>query len=1030
MNPTQRLIGSLLVSLCALPALADEVKVDSDTFGGMEARAIGPAAMSGRIAAVDAVAGDRLTIYVGAASGGVWKSVDGGLQFKPVFDKMTTQSIGAIKVDPRDAKTIWVGTGESWTRNSVSIGDGVYKSSDGGESWNRVGLETSERIARIVVDPSSSDTVFVCATGHLFDDHKERGVYRTKDGGKSWEKVLFVAEDVGCGDLAIDPQDGRILYAGMWQVRRKPYFFSSGGPKSGLYKSSDGGTSWRKITKGLPEGDLGRIALAVSPVRPSLLFASVESKKSGFYRSDDLGESWALQNSSAAVSGRPFYFSNMVADPKSLERVYKTTYNLHVSDDAGKTWSGLGGNYHGDTHALWVHPQQTDMLLLGTDGGLYQSLDRGAHWRFIATLPVSQFYHVSYDMQFPYNVYGGLQDNNSWTGPSRKPGGIGNKHWSALLGGDGFWAFPDPTDEDLVYAEYQGGNLFRIRKTTSETKDIKPTPKEGEPKYRYNWNSPIHMSETQPGTLYFASQFLFRSKDRGESWERMSPDLTTNDPQKQKQNESGGLTRDNSTAENHCTIFTISESPLDGSVVWVGTDDGNLQVTRDGGKSWANVAANVGVPKATWVSRVEASRFDPATAYATFDGHMTGDMKAYVYRTSDFGKTWQSLASDDLKGYAHVVKEDRVDRDLLFVGTELGLYASVDGGKQWGQFTAGLPSVAVRDLVIHPREGDLIIATHGRGIYILDDLTPLRGLTPQVLGSDAALLPSRPAQLLIPNFGGADWSGDDQYEGRSVGEVAYVTYYLKKRHIVGDLKIELYDASGKLLSTMPGGKRRGLNRVEWAMRQPAPRFPAGAGIIVSAGAFFGPRAPEGSYTVKLIKGKETLTGEVKLVPDPRVHYSDQDKKLQQETTWKLYALVEQLTFLVDSITGVRDQTKARAEKLPAADALRKRLEALSETMESQRKALVATQEGEGISGEEKLREELGMLYGNVNFHDGRPSDSQLNRMGVLAKELSGARARFDAEAKGLDSLNALLKTHKLDPVTPMTEAEWRKPAGS
>jgi photosystem II stability/assembly factor-like uncharacterized protein len=1031
MTRNARLLVGLFAIVCAQPGAADDVKVDSDTFGGLEARSIGPAAMSGRIAALDAVPGDRLTIYAGAASGGVWKSVDGGLQFKPVFDKAGAQSIGAIKVDPQNPKTLWVGTGETWVRNSVSVGDGVYKSTDGGDSWTRTGLEASERIARIAIDPKASDTVFVCVTGHLYDDSKERGVYRTKDGGKTWENVLFVAEDTGCGDLAMDPQDARVLYAGMWQVRRKPYFFTSGGPKSGLYKSTDGGTTWRRITKGLPDGDLGRIALAVSPVRPAVVYATVEAKQSGFYRSDDLGETWALENTSSAVSSRPFYFSLLVADPKNLERVYKTGYSLSVSDDAGKTWSGLGGNYHGDTHAVWLHPANPDQMLMGTDGGLYQSLDRGAHWRFIATLPVSQFYHVSYDMEFPYNVYGGLQDNNTWYGPSRKPGGIGNKHWNALTGGDGFWAFPDPTDADLVYSEYQGGNLFKTRKSTGEAKDIKPTPRESEPKYRFNWNTPIHVSEAQPGTLYFGAQFLFRSRDRGENWERISPDLTTSDPQKLKQAESGGLSRDNSTAENHCTIFTISESPKNTSVVWAGTDDGNVQLTRDAGKTWTNVTANLaGLPKATWVSHIEASGFEEGTAYASFDGHMTGDMKTYVYRTADFGKSWQSLATADLKGYAHVVKQDRVNQDLLFVGTESGLFASVDGGKQWGQFMAGLPSVAVRDLVIHPRENDLVIATHGRGVYILDDLTPLRSLTPQLLASDVSFLPSRPAMLLIPSFGGADWSGDDQYEGRSVGEVAYLTYYLKKRHIIGDLKLEVYDASGKLLSSMPGGKRRGLNRVEWPMRQPAPKFPAGAGVIYSVGSLFGPRAPEGSYTVKLIKGKETFTSEVKLVPDPRVSYPAEDKKLQQETTWKLYAQVEKLTYLVDSITSVRDQARARAEKLPARDALRKQLDSLSESMEAQRKSLVATQEGEGISGEEKLREELGMLYGNVNFHDGRPTGSQLNRMAVLGKELDAARGKFEAAAKGLEAVNSQLKARKLDPVTTLTEVEWRGKSAS
>src|SRR5262249_2379956 len=495
-----------------------------------------------------------------------------------------------------------------------------------------------------------------------------------------WEKVLFVANDTGCSDLAIDPADGKTVYAGMWQFRRKPDFFTSGGPKSGLYRSTDGGTTWKKVVKGLAPGDLGRISLTVSPVDPSVVFAAVESKRdkkipgsedSSFYRSNDRGETWTRQTSAFAVTGRPFYFSNMAADPKVVDRVYKTTFNLHVTDDAGKSWSALGGNYHGDTHAIWINQKNNEELLVGTDGGVYHSRDRGAHWRFVASLPVGQFYHVSHDSADPYNVYGGLQDNLVWYGPSRYPGGIVASKWTSLLFCDGFWTFVDPTDVDLVYAECQGGWLLRARKSTRELTDIRPRPREGEPKYRFNWNPPIHISPTQRDTIYVGSQFLFRSGDRGESWDRISPDLTTNDPQMQRQEESGGLTRDNSTAENHCTIYAIAESPKDKDVIWAGTDDGNLQVTRDGGKSWTNVVGNVpGLPKGTWVSYVDASPYDAGKAFVTFDGHMTGDMKTYVFETADLGKTWKPLATADVKGYAHVVRQDPVNPALLYLGTE------------------------------------------------------------------------------------------------------------------------------------------------------------------------------------------------------------------------------------------------------------------------------------------------------------------------------------------------------------------------
>lgn len=1022
-------LGAAVCLFCSSSLLAQGVKIDAETFGGLAARAIGPAVMSGRIAALDAVEGDRLTIYVGSAGGGVWKSVDGGLRFKPIFDKHAP-SIGAVTIDPSNPKTVWVGTGETWTRNSVSIGDGVYKTTDAGESWTKVGLADSERIARILVHPKDSNAVFVCATGHLFDDHAERGVFRTKDGGKSWEKVLYVAPDAGCADLAMDPADPALLYAAMWQVRRTPSFFTSGGPASGLYRSLDGGATWTRVTKGLPSGELGRIAIATTPAKPGLLYATVEAKKTALYRSDDRGETWSEMSAGGAVAARPFYFSRLVADPKAADRVYKCGLTISVSDDGGKTFSVLGsGNvfgpsYHGDVHDVWINPADTDELVIATDGGAYVSHDRGATWRFVGSLPISQFYHVSYDMLWPYNVYGGLQDNSTWFGPSRRPGGVGNKHWQSLTGGDGFWAFVDPDDHDIIYNEYQGGNLFRIRRSTLESKDIKPSPRAGEPRYRFNWNTPIHIGPGS-GALYYASQFLFRSRDKGDSWERLSPDLTTNDPAKQRQNDSGGLTLDNSTAENHCTIFTIAESPKNASVIWAGTDDGNLQVTRDGGKTWTNVVANVpGLPKGTWVSRVEASRFSEGVAYATFDGHMTGDMKTHVYKTTDFGATWQSIASPDMRGYAHVIKEDLVRPDLLFVGTELGLWVSVDGGKQWGQYTAGLPTVAVRDLAIHPRDHDLILATHGRGLYIVDDITPLRKLTPAVLDADVAFLESRPSPMVIPVFE-FGFNGDAEFVGASPGETAFISYYLRRRHMFGDLKLEMYDSKGTLLSTMPGGKRRGINRVEWPMRAKAPRTAAGAGLVPSLYSLMGPRVAEGTYTVRLIKDKDTYPSEVRLVLDPRSTHSAADRAAQQETVWKLYRMVERLAYLTDALADARNQARARAEKLPAADALRTLLEKLADGLEAQRVALVASKQGEGISGEEKLREELGALYGNVNGYEGRPTDSQTNRIGVLAKQLDDAVAAFDAVmAKDAAAVNAQLAKKKIDPIVKLTPEEW------
>jgi photosystem II stability/assembly factor-like uncharacterized protein len=968
------------------------VTVDSDLFGGMQARTIGPAVMSGRIAALDVVPGDRLTMYVGAAGGGVWKSIDGGLRFKPVFDRHT-QSIGAVTVDPSNPKAVWVGTGESWVRNSVSVGDGVYRSTDAGDNWTHLGLAQTERIARILVHPKDGNTVYVCALGPLFNDHEDRGVYRTKDAGKTWEKVLFVAPNTGCADLAMDPSDPSILYAGMWQVRRTPSFFTSGGPGSGLHKSTDGGTTWVRLTTDLPAGDLGRIAVAVSPADPKVVYAVVESQRTALFRSGNRGESWTEMNSSSMVSQRPFYFSLVVADPKVADRVYKPGLQATVSDDGGKTWGVLGAggvfgpSYHSDVHALWVNPGNTDQLVMGTDGGVYTSADRGATWRFVESLPVGQFYHVSYDMKWPYNVYGGLQDNSTWFGPSRRTGGVGGRHWQSLSPGDGFWSFVDPRDEDVVYDEIQGGNLFRTRKSTLERKDIRPSPQAGEPRYRFNWNTPIHLSRANPGTMYYGAQFLFRTRDMGDSWERISDDLTTNDPARQRQDESGGLTLDNSTAENNATIFAISESPKNPRIIWVGTDDGHIQVTRDDGKTWTNVVKNVrGVPPTTWVSSIEAGHFDEGTAYATFDGHMDGDMKPYVHRTRDFGATWEALAPGDLRGYAHVVKEDPVNPNLLFAGTESGLFVSIDGGQRWAQFTAGLPNVAVRDLAIHPRDHDLIVATHGRGIYIVDDITPMRKLDTTTLNQDVAFLESRPSTMVIPVFE-FGFNGDGEFMGESPAEVASITYYLKRRHMFGDLKLEIYDSANTLITTISGGKRRGINRVDWPMRLAAPKTAPGASLVPNLYSLFGPRVPAGTYTVKMIKGKDTFTSTISLQHDPRSTHSPEDRAQQRQTVMKLYGMVERLAGLIGNIIGTREKARAAGNT------------ALADAMERQRVALVSSKQGEGISGEEKLREELGTLYSNVNMHEGRPTASQLTRMALLQTQLDAAVAAFEKETK-------------------------------
>ncbi len=1020
-----------LAVLAALPAVADaQVKIESATFGGLRARAIGPSTMSGRIAAMDAVPEYPLTIYIGSASGGVWRSRDGGLRFEPVFDDHT-MSIGAVKIDPSNHDVVWVGTGETWVRNSVSVGNGVFKSTDGGDSWEFMGLEDSERIARIAVDPLNGDRVFVCATGHLWDANQERGVFRTKDGGETWEKVLYMNEDTGCSDLSMDPHAPNILYAGMWEFRRWPYFFNSGGPNSGLYRSVDGGDTWRELTVGLPEGDKGRIAVAVSPPRPTRVYALVEAEETALYRSDDMGATWEEVNSSMNVTSRPFYFAYIVPDPVNPDRIYKPGFLLTVSDDGGESFTSpfsAGGfdvgSVHSDHHAMWVNPLNSEELILGTDGGIYFSYDHGGAWRHAKGLPVSQFYEISYDMEFPYNVYGGLQDNGTWVGPSRKSGGIMPSDWTLLNGGDGFHVFVDPSDPDFIYVEYQGGNLSRLQKSTGETKDIRPYPESEDTKLRFNWNTPLHVSQSNPGTLYMGAQFLYRTRDRGDSWERLSDDLTTNDPEKQKQEESGGLTTDNTSAENHTTIYTISESPVNPTVIWVGTDDGNLQVTRDDGANWRNVVRNVhGLPRHTWVSHVEASRHDGATAYVTFDGHRSGDMTTYLYRTRDYGETWESLVTEDIEGYTFVVKEDLERPDILFLGTEFGLYITLDGGGSWARYAADFPKVAVHDLAIHPRENDLIAGTHGRGIYILDDITPLRGLTPEVLEAELAILPTRASVQMIGGGQGPWFPGADEYVGRNPAEAASIVYYQARRHIFGDMKLEVFDAEGELITEIPAGKVRGINRVDWPMRMPAPKVPAASALVP---VFEGPRVPEGTYTYKIVKGRNSYEGEVSLVPDPRSPHSPEDRQLQQRTALQIYDMLERLTYVVEAVVDLRDQARQHADSVGGGTA--RRLNDYADELEDFRVSVVSTGEPGLFSTDEQLREKLGALFGAVNGYAGRPTDSELARMENLGAELDGAEARFGdlTGEERLSDLNSRLEREGMETLQFMTPEEWEE----
>ncbi len=903
---------SLSAALAAAPAAA---ALDPDRLAGLRVRSIGPAGMSGRIAAIDAVEADPDTVYAGAATGGIWKSTDGGLVWKPIFDDQPVAAIGALAIFQPDPAIVWAGTGEGNVRNSVSIGDGVYKSVDGGATWKKAGLEKSERIHRIVLHPSDPDIAWVAALGPLWSDGVERGVFKTVDGGKSWRKVLYVDERTGAADLAIDPTNPNRLLASTWQFRRTPWTFRSGGPGSGLWQSDDGGETWQRLEKedGLPAGELGRIGLAIARSNPSVVYAMVEAKKSALLRSDDGGRTFRNVNSKYDVNPRPFYFGEIRVDPRDPDKVYSLDYTIRVSTDGGKSFATVvrWDEIHGDHHAMWIDPSDPDHFYSGNDGGVAVTGDGGRNNRFVANLPLAQFYHVAVDMDVPYHVYGGLQDNGSWRGPSAvdQDGGIRNHFWKVVGSGDGFETLPDPVDSTRGWSLWQGGNVQRYDLVSGELKDVKPAPPDGV-KLRFNWNAALAVDPFDPATIYLGSQFVHRSTDRGETWATVSPDLTTNDPAKQKQAESGGLTPDVTGAENYTTLVTIEPSRIERGLLWTGSDDGRLHVTRDGGATWTSVEKGVpGVPATTWIPAIHASSHAAGTAFAVFDNHRRGDFAPYVARTDDFGATWRSLATPELRGYALSIVQDPVDPDLLFLGTEFGLWISTDAGRSWTRFTQGLPTVAVFDLVIHPRDHDLVIGTHGRAIYVMDDLSPLRDLDAAKLAQPLALFPAPAArQHWRPGEDGGFGWGAGEFRGENRPYGALITFVagdddlpradakqerarqIERRRAEREggpaadseeapkpaderakkrATLEIRAADGTLVRTLRIEPKRGLNRVVWDLGRDAfRRYPSAEPEDRPNPNPSGPQVPPGTYALTLKFRGHEATGRVEVLGDP------------------------------------------------------------------------------------------------------------------------------------------------------------------
>jgi len=988
----------LLISVFWLSCITGlQGQISETTFGDIAGRQIGPARMSGRISCIDAENKNPNIVWVGAAGGGVWKSINKGTTFKSVFDDYP-QSVGTIAIDQNHPDTVWVGTGEVWTRNSVSVGTGIYKTTDGGEKWELMGLPGSERIGRILIDPANPDIVYAAVTGALWGDSEERGVYKTTDGGKSWNRLLYVNPSTGCADMAMDPENPSVIYASMWDFRRQAYTFRSGGPGSGLYKSTDGGTTWNKIQNVFPEGDLGRIAVAISPVKPHYLYALVESSKSALYRSSDQGASWEKMSDQYTMGDRPFYYSLLVPDPTEPDRIYKPGSSLWVSTNGGKIFQNpsiTGGQYHSDTHALWVSPADNRFMYMGTDGGVYISEDKGNAWRFVQSLPVSQFYHVSVDNSSPYNVYGGLQDNGSWMGPSKKPGGINNSDWENVGFGDGFYTYSDKSDPDIIYSQYQGGRISRTNKKTGESKYIKPFPEEGTSDLRFNWNTPTVFGK-KSGWVYVGAQYLFRSKDKGDTFERISPDLTTNDPLRQLQEKSGGLTIDNSTAENNTTIFTVSESPLDENIIWAGTDDGNIHVTTDGGITWIRLNEAVpGLPAFAYISHIDADNYNKEGAWMTVDAHQSGDMNPYVYYTGDLGKTWASLGTAEIKGFCHVIKQDPVNPDLIFLGTEMGLFVSIDHGKTWVRLKNKIPQTGIYDLAFQTQQNDLVVATHGRGIIIIDDLTPLRNLTQSVMDQEFAFLPVRP-YYFPSGIGSQDFPGDSEFTGSNPSSAATICYYLKKRHVFGEMFIEIYDSGGVFLKKLPAGNRKGINIVRVATSMDPPKVPKSPNILGEAA--FGPDYPAGKYSIKVVKGEETYETELILNDSPDWKHPEADRKLQRETLMKAYNLLEELAAVDQKILDTRDTLKTKATG--ARGATLKKINALITACDDLHEKISATQAGEGgITGQVRLRENIGEIYGAVAGYPGKPTNLQIKALDNYGNQVRAFGERIDTMIK-------------------------------
>ncbi len=964
-----------------------------DFVNQLEWRNIGPANMGGRINDFAVVEADPNIVFAATASAGVWRTTNNGVTWEPVFDEQPVSSIGDIAVAPSDPSIVWVGSGESNNRQSSSWGNGVYKSTDGGDSWTNVGLEDTLHIGRIVIHPTNPEVVYVAATGHLWGPNDDRGLYKTTDGGQTWTNTLFIDRDTGMTDVAMDPVSPGTLYAASYQRRRTAFGFSGGGPGSGIYKTTNGGESWRRLTDGLPDGITGRVGLDIYRSDPRIVYAVVQNANGGMFRSDDRGESWTRMSD---TNPRPMYYSQIRIDPLNDQRIWAAGARMVYSQDGGKTFvDDWVQTIHGDFHALWINPADSNHMLAGSDGGVHYSYDRGRTWDFVNTMALGQFYEIGYDMETPYNIYGGLQDNGSWGGPVRTlyRRGITNEDWFRVGGGDGFYTQVDPNDPTTLYVESQNGNVSRLDLETSERKSIRPEPEDESERYRFDWNSPILISPHNSQTIYYGGNRLFKSTDRGDTW------TTTDDLSKDQDRDEMpimGVEVTDDTPSRHDGISTfgqiisISESPRREGVLYVGTDDGNVQVSQDGGTSWQEVAGLIpDLPEGTYVSRVQASYHADTRVYATMDGHRSDDYSVYVYVSEDSGDSWRSLASNIPDGHTmNVIREHPRNENLLVLGGEFGAYITINRGEEWHQIKGAVPTVPVDDIAIHSRDNDLILGTHGRSIWVLDDMTPLEKLSEGVLASNLHLFDVRDAiGYRINNHKGN--TGHKMFIAQNPPEGALIHYFLNDEVDGEDaVEVTIQDGAGEVIRTLDAPGSVGLNRVNWDLRHEPPVPLTGQGGF--GGPPPGPRALPGTYGVQVTVGGRQATTSVKVSDDPRINVSAADRRSQQDAMLRLGNLIARLTEAHQAAESLQTQLGSLAESLEDAEvpaSVSSLVESVSERVDDLEREL-ARGGGFGGARPRPLYARMTRIYGNLNSYTEGPSALQLERIELYGQELN------------------------------------------